>query len=444
MLLEFRMKNYKSFREEVVFSMIPAPKQKGLDYSVFSKVIDGVEYKGLPSAVVYGPNASGKTNLFGAMDTFRQIVKRGNINNSDSITSPNHAAFALELIPNRQSRPDTTVLGIKFIDRGFLFEYSIEMDLGAFLDKDYKRRIVDETLLINGKRIFSRKKGLSIEIPKTIEVLLNPIVRDNAQIALEIAQSGLNDTDLFLTNGFKTVYSLDLSFRIQDWIDKKFIIIYRSDAVNPKKEYNDAKDNTVYIEKTISAAATEFGSNSNALGFKSDNEQKEMVLCSIFKDRHIAIPAELFESYGTIRLVRIFPLIVHTLSIGGTLIMDEFDASIHPMAVMNIINIFHNDEINKNHAQLVFNTHNPIFLNSNLFRRDEIKFVERDDLTHDSSHYSLSDFKTSGENGVRLGADYLKNYFIGQYGAVKDVDFAPIIEQFFKDSEAKKHERKEV
>ena len=59
--------------------------------------------------------------------------------------------------------------------------------------------------------------------------------------------------------------------------------------------------------------------------------------------------------------------------------MDEFDASLHPMALMSIVGAFHNDEINKKGAQLIFNTHNPIFLNKNIFRRDEIKFVDRDD-----------------------------------------------------------------
>jgi AAA15 family ATPase/GTPase len=49
---------------------------------------------------------------------------------------------------------------------------------------------------------------------------------------------------------------------------------------------------------------------------------------------------------------------------GGILVVDEFDASIHPMALMNIITLFHNDELNTHKAQLVFNTHNPIFLNS--------------------------------------------------------------------------------
>ena len=80
------------------------------------------------------------------------------------------------------------------------------------------------------------------------------------------------------------------------------------------------------------------------------------------------------------------------------------------------------------HAQLIFNTHNPIFLNANLYRRDEIKFVERDERTHYSSHYSLSDFGTSGPSGIRKGEDYMRNYFVDRYGAIKDVDFSSIFE----------------
>lgn len=118
---------------------------------------------------------------------------------------------------------------------------------------------------------------------------------------------------------------------------------------------------------------------------------------------------------------------------GGILVVDEFDASIHPMALMSIINVFHNDDVNIHHAQLIFNTHNPIFLNSNLFRRDEIKFVERGDDTHDSVLYALSDFGTTGDKGVRKHEDYMSKYFISQYGAIKDIDFTPIFEEILCD-----------
>ena len=93
---------------------------------------------------------------------------------------------------------------------------------------------------------------------------------------------------------------------------------------------------------------------------------------------------------------------------------------------MNIIKVFHNDEINRNKAQLIFNTHNPIFLNKDLFRRDEIKFVDKKD-DGISTHYSLSDFKTYGDSRARNTSDYMKNYFISRYGAIKDVDISDLI-----------------
>ena len=88
MLLKFAIKNYKSFRDETVFSMEPAPKQKDLDYSVLSKKAGRKAYKGLCSAVIYGANASGKTNIIGAMEVLKNIISTGNISNHN-INSPN-------------------------------------------------------------------------------------------------------------------------------------------------------------------------------------------------------------------------------------------------------------------------------------------------------------------------------------------------------------------
>lgn len=158
MLLEFRAKNYKSFKEEFIFSMSPAQKQKGLNYSVLNQKIGSKEYKGLSSAVIYGPNASGKTNIIGAMDTFKSIVLRGNIRNSDERNSPNAAASLLELVPNNASLVHEPVtFYIKFIESNIVIEYSLSVDLGAFLDTDNKRKIVSESLNINEKSIFFEK-----------------------------------------------------------------------------------------------------------------------------------------------------------------------------------------------------------------------------------------------------------------------------------------------
>lgn len=426
MLLEFKTKNYKSFVEEMVFSMTPAPKQKGLDYSAFSVKAGSRSYKGLSTAVIYGPNASGKTNVIGAMDTFRSIVLRGSIRNAD-IASPNAAASSLELIPNCNGSKAPTEFSVRFFDDGLVIEYSIKADLGSFMDPDYPRKILEEKLTVNENRVFMRNDGIIVDLPPSIKDHVNKSIKRKTPKMLELALDSLTDTELFLCNGFKSIYAQELVKKIMTWFNNKFIVVYRSDDMRIVRKFADPKANTFYVEKTLTEAAREFGITGNALGYKSagKGDAEDTILCSIFGNK--LLPAEMFESYGTIRFINEFPLVILALKKGGTLVMDEFDASIHPMALMNIINIFHNDDINKNHAQLIFNTHNPIFLDSSLLRRDEIKFIERDDKTGNSIHYALSDFRTA--DGIRKGEDYMNNYFVSRYGAIKDVDFSPILEK---------------
>lgn len=425
MLLEFKTKNYKSFAEEMVFSMTPAPKQKGLDYSILKEKVGSRTYKGLSTAVIYGPNASGKSNVIGAMDTLRSVVLRGNIRNAETLLS-DAAASALELIPNCSGMHEPVDFSIRFTTAGLMIEYSLEADLGTFMDKDYPRKILKENLLVNGKNIFTRNGDLEVYLPSVIKEYINKSIKRKTPKMLELAKDSLADTELFLTNGFKSIYAKELVNRILDWFADEFIVIFRSDDMRLVRKFADPKENTIYVEATLTEAAKEFGITANALGYKAGNEkEEESVFYSIMKDK--LLPAEIFESYGTIRFINEFPLVILCLLRGGTLVMDEFDASIHPMALMNIINIFHNDDINKNHAQLIFNTHNPIFLDSSLLRRDEIKFVERDEKTGNSIHYALSDFKTA--DGVRKGEDYMNNYFVSRYGAIKEIDFSPILEK---------------
>ncbi|TAH58298.1 MAG: ATP-binding protein [Sphaerochaeta sp.] len=441
MLLEFRMKNYKSFKDECVFSMRVAPKQKGLDYSILTEKIGRNDHKALSSAVIYGPNASGKTNIIGAMETFKEIVLRGNIRNTEVKNSPNAASSVLELIPNNTlDTAEPVDFSVIFTDHDLLFDYSISLDLGRFLERDHKRKVLKETLRVNDVTLFSRNDTtLQVGDMRGVQSYLFPAYAQNAKNVAVLAESSLNNEELFLANGFKTMFSSKLALMIAQWMDKNFVVIYRSDSMQLVHKFSEPKKQSVFIEKTLNDAATLFGVNSNALGYVLDGEHEEAQLCSIFKGdgKASAVPVELFESFGTIRFINLFPLILQTLRKGGVLVVDEFDASIHPMALMNIITVFHNDELNTNNAQLIFNTHNPIFLNSNLFRRDEIKFVDRDDETHCSIHYSLSDFGTAGAKGVRKGEDYMKNYFVDRYGAIKSIDFASVIKNYLEKNEGR-------
>ncbi len=432
MLLEFKSINYKSFKDELIFSMIPVSEQRKLDYSILQEKVDNNIYKGLSSAVIYGANASGKTNIIGAMDTFKSIVLRGNIRNEEN-TPQNIASCALELIPNNlYEEPEPVEFSIKFIEQNILFEYSFSMDVGIFLKREYNRKVLTESLKINDKILFIRDKELEIYSDNLIEGYLVNDFEKYAKGVNIVAKNNLNNEELFLMNGFKNLFSSKIVNIISNWLNNKFMVIYRSESIQLIRKFTDFEKEAVYIDKNINDIAKLFGTNSNKLGYTIDDKSGEGRLSSVFDVGKVAIPAEIFESYGTIRFLNLFPLVVKVLRNGGTLIIDEFDASIHPMALMNIVMIFHNDEINKEHAQLIFNTHNPIFLNENIFRRDEIKFVERDDSTYCSTHYSLSDFKEEREN-----EDYMKNYFVNRYGAINDIDFTPIFEKILLAKEKK-------
>jgi AAA15 family ATPase/GTPase len=434
MLLDFSVENYKSFLKKVQFSMTPAPKQHGLDYSILTEKIGRKSIKGLCSSVIYGPNASGKTNIIGAMDALRAIVLRGNIRNAEEQSSPNKAAYDLELIPNNLLEDiEPVVFKISFVDNSMKFDYELSILLGTFLEDTYQRSVKCEKLLINEEMMFERTDKVHLGDYKKIGKYIPGQTLKNSDAVSLFANQSLAEDELFLSNGFKLLVSPKLSKTINDWFAEKFMVIYRADAIQLIRRFSDPQKKTAFVEKTTNEAAKIFGINSNSVAYVANGDDGEAKLCSIFKDKEDensakAVWAEVFESYGTIRFINLFPVVLRAIATGGTLVVDEFDASIHPMALMSIINVFHNDDINKKRAQLIFNTHNPIFLNSNIFRRDEIKFVEKNDDSLLSEVYSLSDFGTSGENGVRKGDDYMKNYFISQYGAIKTIDFSPIFE----------------
>lgn len=428
MLLNFSVENYKSFKNEVSFLMKPAAKQKGLDYSILVSHIDNKEVKALCSSVIYGPNASGKTTIIGAMDTMRTLVLRGNILNVNERHS-NESAYCLELIPNNTLKERKPVkFFISFIENGYHFEYSFSINLGFFLEKEYERYICTEILNINGVNIYSRNKN-HVDVHDTSK--LSDLLKIDKRL-IDVANDSLSDTELFLTNGFKLIISRKIAEMIVKWFENKLMIIYSANELELKRNFEEDAKPGIYVEKTTNEAAKLFGLNSNAIGYVYSDEEHKSKLCSLLNDpntnKKAIINSKIFESYGTIRFINLFPLVMKAIYTGGTLVVDEFDASLHPMALMNIINIFHDDEINIHHAQLIFDTHNPIFLNNNLFRRDEIKFVERND-DDISNLYSLSDFKTAGKAGVRKTDDYMKNYFVSQYGAIKDIDFSPLFQE---------------
>lgn len=440
MLLEFRTKNFKSFQNEMIFSMQAAPKQKGMEYSLlkgrYSSYKTGKalskKIEALSSAVIYGANASGKTNIVSAIDAFKTIILRGNIDNSDTPTL-NPCTASLELIPNKDTSENKPVsFAIKFFTNDLLFSYETEIDFGGFLQNEYDRKIVSERLFINDAEIFDRTGELRLNLKYSFLKQHLTDFSKRPDEAVKLAREGLSEKEFFLVKGFSTIVSPAISSMIQNYF-KKMDVIVSSNQIEIQADPKKIQNNIAYIDAGLTDIAKEMGITSNAIGpIKNDNGAE---ICSFFQKESKAVPIKIFESYGTCRFINLFPIIARSLKKGSPLIVDEFDVSLHPFVLINIVNIYHNDEINKNKAQLIFNTHNPIFLNKNIFRRDEIKFVERDDETHGSTHYALSDFGTEGKKGVRKTEDYMKNYFINKYGAIRSIDFTSIFQKLMDEVE---------
>ena len=122
------------------------------------------------------------------------------------------------------------------------------------------------------------------------------------------------------------------------------------------------------------------------------------------------------ESLGTQSLFFFSPVLKEAFEKGKVIIIDEIDRSLHPLLVEFIIKLFHNSEINKNNAQLIFNTHDTNLLSLNNFRRDQIWFTEKEPKKGTTDLYPLDDFS------VRKTENIQKGYLNGRYGAIPFLD----------------------
>lgn len=153
---------------------------------------------------------------------------------------------------------------------------------------------------------------------------------------------------------------------------------------------------------------------------EEDKKEERYKINSLHKkigsDHMAEIPLEM-ESAGTLKMFALYPELQETLKNGGVFFIDELNARLHPLLVRNFVLTFLNPEINKNHAQLIFTTHDTWQLSNQLLRRDEIWLTEKD-LDGVSTLYSLADFVDEDGSRIRKDESYEKNYLIGKYGAI--------------------------
>jgi AAA15 family ATPase/GTPase len=132
---------------------------------------------------------------------------------------------------------------------------------------------------------------------------------------------------------------------------------------------------------------------------------------------NVSFSLENEESSGTRKFFALSGPIIDVIENGYTLVVDELDSKLHPNLVTKIVSLFNSKKFNPKNAQIIFNTHNTNLLSEDLFRRDQIWFIEKN-IYGEAKLYSLDDFKN-----IRKNDSFEDKYLRGKYGAVPYLGF---------------------
>lgn len=236
--------------------------------------------------------------------------------------------------------------------------------------------------------------------------------RDNIKIALE-------PETLVVSLGAKL--KVGILKKIRNWfLDNRII-----DFGNPIENYLEVKylpegfAEDANVRKDVVKYLSTF--DDSIVDFEVESINKDAVKVFAIheikgSDERVAIPLK-HESSGTLKMFNLYGSLKKVLNDGGLIFIDDLNSRIHPLLLRNLLISFLNPKINKNHAQIVFTSHDLWELSNNLLRRDEIWFTEKDS-SGNSTLYSLADFKTSSGKKIRNDENYAKNYLLGKYGAI--------------------------
>jgi len=417
MLVNFRVENFKSFKDLTEFSM-EATKLKNLTESNTFNV-NNISL--LKSAVIYGANASGKSSLLEAMDTMRGIIE-----NSISIKKTDRFQAQPFLLNNKTATKET-LLEIEFIIEDIIYRYGFEIATNSDILKEwlYQKKLQPRA---KESQLFKREK----------QELIGKLFKEGQRLIKNTRENALFLSVIAQFNG-------EISEKILSWF-KQFnhISNTRSDEFKHysfnKLEDNEFKEKIVALIKNADVGISDISKKKisyEELKKKNPNldelpsflieEMKDKGLSSI-ETSHIQyqkentfnkfIPFSLeMESDGTQKLLALSALIIETLTNGEILMVDELDNSLHTELVQGIVKLFNSEETNPNHAQLIFTTHDTNLLNQKFFRRDQIWFTEKD-IYGASDLYSLIDY---GRGKTRDDLVLEKNYLNGNFGAVPHI-----------------------
>jgi len=414
MLLDFHVKNYKSFKNSVNFSL----KASGLKNLKEDNIFHINNISLLKSAVLYGANASGKSSLLNAMNEMKSIILLSTNLNTKYI----HTPFLLN--PNSENEP--TNFEIELIIDEIIYYYGFIIDKNGNILKEY----LEQKKLQLGARsslLFERDKrdiklGILFKEGKKLEsktrenaLFLSVVAQFNGEIATKILNwfKNLNVLSNLRSEEFKY-----LSFeKLKDELFREKIINFIKssdigihDIINKKISFDELKVKSfqgVELEELPQEILEHLKQNGlHTIETKHISYNEDNTFCK-YKNFHIEM-----ESEGTRKLLALSTPIIETLLKGSILVIDELDNSLHTELVKAIVKLFNSNDTNPNNAQLIFTTHDTNLLNQELFRRDQIYFTQKD-IFGISELYSLIDYGVGGRDDLNLEKNYLK----GKFGA---------------------------
>ncbi|WP_295044257.1 ATP-binding protein, partial [Sulfuricurvum sp.] len=417
MLLQFSVNNFRSIKDTATFSMLTSSKDEGKCFEVRNHNL-------LRSSIIYGANASGKSNLLKAMAFMSRLV----LNRYKIIQSTDQLPHDPYLLSTETEDKSSTFEIVFFVGETkyrYGFEIDSEVVYSEWLYADEKGkeaklfyRDSEELDYVNPNKFkegygFFNKKEEKIKIAKNQLFIWKCDREDDAIISKSILKwfNQFNMIDGMNHNGY-------ISFTMKKMEDETFrkkiveLVATADIGINDIQiEEEDISQETIanlpFPDEIKAKIMSEKGLKSVSLNtihqkFDQDGKAVGNVVFELNDD----------ESKGTKKFFAMSAPILDTLQNGKILIIDELDASLHPILTQHLIKLFHDEKINEKNAQLIFATHDTNLLKPELFRRDQIWLTEKDHYGA-TTIYSLAQFKN-----VRKQEDFEKQYIQGKYGAI--------------------------
>ncbi|MCP4346784.1 MAG: ATP-binding protein [Desulfobacterales bacterium] len=426
MLIEFSVRNFRSVKEKQTLSLIADSGKSKLKNTFMPQ--DNTKLRLLKSTVIYGANASGKTNIIRAFHALRfLILESSEFGIGDDIPCYEPFAFDKSYI-NAPCWFNIIFLGTDNIKYSYEISFDKKEIISEVLDfypKGYKAglfaRKKDGAHRPDLKKYFTNKS----EVPK--KILEN-------RLFLSVAANNAHDQMIELYKYFKektvTWNQTDRLGRTELTKSISKILIEKNESKLKNKISRLIKIADTKIEN-ISVTERDINDFSFTSDFPQEikneiitqNNYKIQAFHAIYeKGEKIGTGALDFnqESEGTNVLYALGGLIFVMFETGGVIFFDELDNSLHPKLCKFLIKLFHHSESNPNNAQLVFASHETTLLDRELFRKDQIWFTEKNKFGG-TELFSVSDFEGVSDN-IPFDQWYMKGKFGGQPN-IKEIEF---------------------